>query len=68
MSRIDRDMRTLVDRALEQGWTLHDSRRGRHPKLVSPDGRRMIPVSISSSDHRARLNFRSQLRRLGVDC
>ncbi len=56
-----RSIAAFVAMLLREGWHYDAGRR--HGKLTSPGGRR-IAVPGTPSDHRAFLNFRSDIRRL----
>lgn len=55
----------IATRLVQSGWErLH---KNRHWRLRSPDGKTTVTVPGSCSDHRAGLNWRSQLRHIGVE-
>ena len=57
----------LIQAAVDQGWR-HEMSGGSHHRLIPPDKTKPILVTGSTpSDHRAILNFRSSLRRHGVE-
>ena len=57
----DKAVAGLLRRLVHDGWRFH--MRGRHGKLVSPEGRR-LPVPCTPSDYRAVDNFKRDLRKL----
>lgn len=59
------DMRRLVTRLRRLGWRVELSRK-HHWIAYSPTGQRCV-FPGTPSDHRAWLNTRAQLRRLGAD-
>lgn len=57
----DKNINALVHQLLQRDeW---DIRRGRHPVLTAPTGKRLT-VPSTPSDHRAFLNFKLDVRRL----
>lgn len=62
---LPRDLRDLLQKALDAGWTLVRGRR--HIKAFSPDESTIVTISMSASDHRALRNVRADLRRGGLD-
>jgi predicted RNA binding protein YcfA (HicA-like mRNA interferase family) len=54
----------IVRRLVDVGWSL--DRGTRHHRMRSPDGKINLTVAGSPSDHRAALNWISQIRRQGV--
>ncbi|MDX1282962.1 hypothetical protein [Shewanella colwelliana] len=57
----DKDINLLVHQLLKSGvWQI---RRGRHPVLTAPSGKRLT-VPSTPSDRRAFLNFKLDVRRL----
>ncbi|USD37978.1 MULTISPECIES: hypothetical protein [Ferrimonas] len=57
----DKDINLLVHQLLyRQGWTI---RRGRHPVLIAPSGKRLAVPSTPGSPS-SYLNFRLEIRRL----
>lgn len=68
MAKYRKDVEVLVKKAEQAGWTT-DQSPGKHPKLYPTDKQfSPIVVPISMSDHRGYMNFRSQLRKAGLDC
>ena len=61
----NRDVRAVVNRALEDYPYLVLERGKRHGKLRNRLTQDFVPVPFSPSDHRATRNLRAQLRRLG---
>ena len=49
---------------VKAGWLPKKSKK--HSRLVAPDGKFTLTVPTSPSDHRAALNFISDVRRQGV--
>lgn len=62
---IRKDYRALLRQARKLGCTTGTTRNG-HLRVLCPNGDAVF-ASGSPSDQRAVLNFRSQLRRAGVD-
>jgi hypothetical protein len=57
----DKNINTLVNQLLKyKGWSI---KRGRHPILVTPMGRKLT-VPSTPSDFRAYKNFKLDIRRL----
>jgi predicted RNA binding protein YcfA (HicA-like mRNA interferase family) len=54
----------IVRALIKAGWEL--IRHKRHPRLRSPDGKTHLTVPFTPSDHRAELNWISQIRLQGV--
>lgn len=54
----------MVRAALKQGWRMR--RRGAHLKLYSPDGKTIVSVPVTASDHRSYQNTLAHLRRGGL--
>jgi len=54
----------IVRALIKAGWEL--IRHKRHPRLRSPDGKTNLTVPFTPSDHRAEINWISQIRRQGV--
>lgn len=61
-----KDTKQLAKRLRAAGWTVED-RKGGHLVAKSPDGRHMVVMSKTPSDHRALANTLAQLRRAGYD-
>lgn len=61
----DKEQRRLIEAAVDHGWTVVS--KTKNIQLRSPDGKSMVTVHASESDHRANRNTRSRLRRCGVD-
>lgn len=60
-----RDLKDMLRRAVEAGWTVTKTR-GCHWLLRSPSGARVVTGS-TPSDGRALLNFRADLKRNGLE-
>jgi len=56
----DKNIDQLVRQLVQQDWCFIFG--GKHGRLQSPDGRYVLFVPISPSDHRAFLNFRKDVR------
>ena len=56
----DKRIDQLVRQLIQQDWWFIFG--GKHGRLYSPDGRTILFVPISPSDHRAFLNFRQDVR------
>ncbi len=64
---INKNLRDLLNAAMEQGWAVSRTRNG-HWRCVPPEPNNPIVVTGSTaSDRRSLSNFRSQLRRGGLD-
>jgi predicted RNA binding protein YcfA (HicA-like mRNA interferase family) len=57
----------VIEKAWEQGWWAEKGKKNSHIKLYSPDGRYIVTVSSSPSDHRGIRNARQMLRNYGLD-
>lgn len=67
MAKYRKDLDKLVLAAENAGWRT-EKRAGKHPVLYPNNDHPPIPVPISLSDHRGLMNFRSYLRKAGLDC
>lgn len=56
----DRKIHETVKTRIEKGW--HFKWGAKHGKLISADGRIMLPVPGSPSDHRSAKNFERDIR------
>lgn len=65
MRGMSKDHAQLVKKAKKQGWTVQY--KGKHPRLVSPDGSYFVVMPLTASDHRSFLNTRAELRRAGLE-
>jgi len=61
----DKRIEQLVRQLIRQDWRFNFG--GKHGRLCSPDGRKILFVPISPSDHRAFLNFRTDVRHVIKD-
>lgn len=59
----DSDIQRTAEEFVALGWTIEGKSRGKHYHLVSPSGKIRRSVPLSPSCYRAKLNFRSQMRR-----
>jgi hypothetical protein len=50
----------LIDDLLAEGWSI---KRGKHYHIYSPYGRLRATLSVTSSDKRAFLNFKADVRK-----
>jgi hypothetical protein len=59
------DIDEMVDLAQQKGWRVKvgDS----HKQLFSPDGKKIVTVAGTPSDHRALMNIRAEFKRAGLD-
>jgi predicted RNA binding protein YcfA (HicA-like mRNA interferase family) len=64
---VSKDHRDLIQKALDQGWTLTRTKSG-HLRLTPPDGGDFIITAKTSGGGRGERNLRSLLRQRGVDC
>lgn len=64
MAKTGKDFEPLVAAALEQGWRWE--MRSKHGRLYSPDGKTIVAIPTSPSDHRGVKNKRAELKRAGV--
>lgn len=62
---MDREVRELVESLERQGWRVEQG--GRHLKAFSPDGKTIVSLPLTPSDHRWRANALRYLRRGGYD-
>ena len=62
---MNREMRSVIEDAEARGLKLEHG--GAHLKLRAPDGRLVVTLSRSPSDHRAWLNIRARIRRALAD-
>lgn len=68
MAKYRKDVDVLVRKARAAGWRW-EQKSDQHPILYPPTkDLPAVPVPISLSDHRGLLNFRSRLRKSGLDC
>jgi hypothetical protein len=63
MASVRKEVQRVVDEALAQGWEADD--RGSKVVLFAPDGRSMVTLHWTPSDHRWRQNAYRDLRRGG---
>lgn len=63
--RAHRSQRRVVELALSQGWEYVPPYKGKHPRLVRPDGQKVVFAATPSCAHAAR-NMVSVLRRYGL--
>lgn len=61
----DRQLDAMIERAWDAGWWCRPAGSG-HVMCYSPDGRRMVDVAGTPSDHRTVPNTRSYFRRAGL--
>lgn len=61
-----RAIEILIEKAWAQGWWATKGRKN-HVKLYSPDGRFIVTMPSSPSDHRGIRNARQLLRKYGLD-
>lgn len=59
----DETVQKVVEDLLRQGCTLQDKDRGKHRKLVFPNGHK-LPIPYSVSDGRSGMNFRALARQI----
>lgn len=64
MTGISKDLRPIVRKAEQAGWTV-TKKRGGHLMWQSPDGG-ITGSGATLSDHRAIRNIKGRLRRLGL--
>lgn len=60
-----RDIDQIIRRAKHQGWRVDVGGSG-HYRFFAPDGKGLVTVARSPSDHRAILNIEADLRRAGL--
>jgi hypothetical protein len=60
----NKDVRAAVRAAERSGWTVVQKARG--IQLRSPDGKEIVTVHLTLSDHRSIKNLRADLKRRGV--
>jgi hypothetical protein len=60
----DKEVNRVLLELRARGWRVEYG--GHHLKVYTPDGTRRAVVSRTPSDHRARLNIFSDLRRMGA--
>lgn len=58
-------LRSLIDKALEQGWVVKRTCGGW--AFYSPNDAAIVHTHCTPSDYRAMLNLRSDLKRAGLD-
>ena len=63
MLYMPKELKKLFARLKKAGWRIAPSKSGW--KCMSPDGKRIVTVHSSASDHRAMLNLRSEFRKAG---
>jgi predicted RNA binding protein YcfA (HicA-like mRNA interferase family) len=61
-----RAVEIVIEKAWGQGWWCKKGKKG-HVKLYSPDGRYIVTLPSSPSDHRGIRNARQLLKRYGLD-
>ena len=59
-----KDYKELMRIAIGQGWRVEQTR-GNHVRWIAPDGS-VTFTGLTNSDHRALLNHRARLRRMGL--
>jgi hypothetical protein len=59
------ELRKLLDHARDQGWRIEGGG-SKHWKCYSPDGKTIVVLPGSASDHRSLKNARAVLRRSGL--
>ena len=58
-------VRIMVEKAWEAGWWVEEGRK-KHIKCYSPDGKGIVVLPSTPSDHRGIKNARSLLRQHGL--
>lgn len=65
------ELRKLLDTARKQGWRIEggntDGKKQRHWKCYSPDGKTIVVLPCTASDHRSLKNARAAFRRGGLN-
>lgn len=62
----DKELDAMVEAAWAAGWWAERKKGKSHVKCYSPDGKRMVTVASTPSDHRTIPNTRSAFRRAGL--
>jgi len=63
---VSSDLKKILKSAERQGFTVRQTRNG-HLQVLSADGKGMVTLSGTPSDHRALKNTLADLRRIGFD-
>jgi predicted RNA binding protein YcfA (HicA-like mRNA interferase family) len=61
-----RAIEIVIEKAWDQGWWCKKGKKS-HVKLYSPDGRYIVTLPSSPSDHRGIRNARQLLKKYGLD-
>lgn len=59
-----KEVREIVEEARRQGWRVEEGKRG-HVKLFAPDGRTIVTLPSTPSDHRSLKNSIAEMRWAG---
>lgn len=62
---LPKDLRRIVNNAIDQGWRYEPSDRGSHPRLYAPNGTGIVVLPSTPSEYRGQLNLLAELRRHG---
>jgi hypothetical protein len=61
----DKDMHAVIASLVRNGWTYQAKGRGKHPKVIAPNGHKMT-YPLTPSDWRAVRNLRRDAERLAA--
>lgn len=59
----DKHIHQHIKKLIKEGWTFN--RRSKHSELRSKDGKQKIFLSVTPSDKRAYMKFKSNLKKMG---